>query len=83
MSRVKKNKSGIFLMELMAVVLIILLTITTCVNIFFKSQKLSDKSYILTNACIQTENVVQPLYSRKPKHARFGLRHKKERQLQD
>ena len=61
MSRVKKNKSGIFLMERMAVVLIILLTITTCVNIFFKSQKLSDKSYILTNACSQTENVVQLL----------------------
>lgn len=61
MGKVKKNKSGIFLMELMAVVLIILLTITTCVNIFFKSQKLSEKSFVLTNACIQAENVAQLL----------------------
>lgn len=61
MGKAKKNKSGIFLMELMAVVLIILLTITTCVNIFFKSQKLSEKSFVLTNACIQAENAAQLL----------------------
>lgn len=68
MGRVKKNKSGIFLMELMAVVLIILLTITTCVNIFFKSQKLSEKSFVLTNASIQAENAAQLL-----KHGRGNV----------
>ena len=55
-------------MELMAVVLIILLTITTCVNIFFKSQKLSEKSFVLTNASIQAENAAQLL-----KHARGNV----------
>lgn len=61
MSIIKNNKSGIFLMELMVVVIFILLSVTICVNIFFEGQKLSKKSYILTNAVIESENAAQLL----------------------
>lgn len=61
MSILKKNKSGIFLIELLFVVLIILLSITSCVKIFFESQKLSEQSYVLTNAAIASENAAQLL----------------------
>jgi len=61
MSVLKKNKSGIFLMELMLVVLFVLLSLTICVRIFFESQELSRNSYVLTNAVIQAENVAQLL----------------------
>lgn len=61
MSVLKKNKSGIFLIELMFVVLIILLSVTSCVKIFFESQKLSEKSYVLTHAVIESENAAKLL----------------------
>lgn len=61
MSILKRNKSGIFLIELLFVVLIILLSITSCVKIFFESQKLSEQSYVLTNAVIASENAAQLL----------------------
>lgn len=61
MSILKKNKSGIFLIELLFVVLIILLSITSCVKIFFESQKISEQSYVLTNAVIESENIAQLL----------------------
>lgn len=48
-------------MELMLVVLFVLLSLTICVRIFFESQELSQKSYVLTNAVIQAENVAKLL----------------------
>ncbi len=48
-------------MELILVVLFISISLTFCVRFFWESQKLSDKSYILTNAVIQAENAAQLL----------------------
>lgn len=61
MNGLNKNKSGIFLMELMLVILFISLALTICVRIFFAGERLSKKSYTLTNSVIQAENVAQLL----------------------
>lgn len=56
MNGLGKNKSGVFLMELIIVVLFVSLALTVCVKVFVSGEKLSKKSYALTNAVIQAQN---------------------------
>lgn len=61
MYRLSHNKSSLFLIELLLVIFFLLLSLSICLRIFFKSQMLSQKSYQLTQAVITSENIAQLL----------------------
>lgn len=61
MYRLSRNKSSLFLIELLLVIFFLLLSLSICLRIFFKSQMLSQKSYQLTQAVITSENIAQLL----------------------
>lgn len=56
-----KNKSGIFLMELIIVMLFFSAASAICIKIFFAGESISQKSRFLTNASINTQSVAQCL----------------------
>lgn len=59
MLNVSKNKSSLFLMEIIAVTLFFTIGAVICIKIFWEGQKLSIKSNQLTNATIEVQNAAQ------------------------
>ena len=57
--QIEKNKSGLFLMELIVVTLFLAITSTICIRIFLSARLLSSKSAVLTNAIIESQNTAE------------------------
>ena len=57
--QIEKNKSGLFLMELIVVTLFLAVTSTICIRIFLSARLLSSKSTVLTNAVIESQNTAE------------------------
>ena len=56
MSNLNRNKSGLFLMELIVVTLFFSVAAVIVLKIFFAGEKLSRESQVLTNTIIQAQN---------------------------
>ncbi|MEA5083222.1 MAG: hypothetical protein VB018_03600 [Lachnospiraceae bacterium] len=63
MSNLNRNKSGLFLMELIVVTLFFSVAAVIVLKIFFAGETLSRESQVLTNAVIQAQNAAQLIKS--------------------
>jgi len=63
MSNLNRNKSGIFLMELIVVTLFFSVGAVICLRVFFAGESLSRGSQVLTNTVVQAQNAAQLIKS--------------------
>ncbi|MDD3570935.1 MAG: hypothetical protein PHY44_07540 [Lachnospiraceae bacterium] len=63
MSNLNRNKSGLFLMELIVVTLFFSVVAVIVLKIFIAGEKLSTESQVLTNTVIQAQNAAQLIKS--------------------
>lgn len=63
MGKLNRNKSGLFLMELIVVTLFFSVAAVIVLKIFYTGEKLSRESQSLTNAVIQAQNAAQLIKS--------------------